>query len=46
MDFQWAISIQCQVAFGRVLLQADGQARLIRLSRKNQEDYLATPLRL
>ena len=40
MDFQW-VSVQCKLRSAEVLLQEDGQARLIRRAEK-PEDYLTT----
>ena len=41
MDFQWGISTMPNCVLQKVLLQEDGQARLIRRAEK-PEDYLAT----
>ena len=41
MDFQWAIDYNAKLRSAEVLLQEDGQARLIRRAEK-PEDYLAT----
>ena len=41
MDFQWGYQYNAKLRSAEVLLQEDGQARLIRRAEK-PEDYLAT----